>query len=163
MSWNMQSLNAASGLLSSQLTGSPMHTLQVAPVERCVLIVDDCDYVSLPLEIALSCLEGFRVFRASDVKGASNILFGVKAPIAAVVTDLNMPLFSGYDLIGLLRSSCRHRQTPIIAMSGDDYPAIAERALRSGANAFFAKPFSLTHMRRTLRRLIDNPSILQVT
>ena len=135
----------------------------IYPFQPFILIVDDCDYLSVPLEIALRCLDGFRVVRAFDVAEAAEILFEHPAPIAAMVTDLNMPCSSGYDLIGLVRNSYRHRQLPIIAMSGDDHSAVAEKALRSGANAFFAKPFSLADMRNTLRRLIDNWSVLDIS
>lgn len=76
--------------------------------------------------------------------------------IEALITDLNMPAASGYELIDLVRRCGRHRKLPIIAMSGDDHHGVAEKARLSGANAFFPKPFSPADMRRTLRKLLDD-------
>lgn len=121
-----------------------------------VLIVDDCDYLSVPLEIALRCLDGFRVVRAFDVAGACDILSDPRVRFAAVITDLNMPVASGYELILSVRCHERYRELPVIAMSGDSGMKAKEQALRSGADAFFAKPFSINELRSTLQRLLRN-------
>jgi DNA-binding response OmpR family regulator len=60
---------------------------------------------------------------------------------------------SGLDMIALLRA--RAMQVPILVVSADTDPATPAAALRMGANAFFAKPFSPAAVRRRLEELID--------
>ncbi len=44
---------------------------------------------------------------------------------------------------------------PILVISGDPNPDTPQRALRAGANAFFAKPFSPAAVRRMLEELLN--------
>lgn len=122
--------------------------------QRSILIVDDCDFISVPLEIALRCLDGFRVVRAFDVPGACEVLDGHGQLFSAVITDLNMPEGTGYEFIGALRHSVRHNSLPVIAMSGDGAPEAEQMALHAGANLFFCKPFSISAMRVAIHRLV---------
>lgn len=72
----------------------------------------------------------------------------------AVVTDLEMPQMSGYELIEHLRSDPRYSRLPIIVSSGSVDPDAPRRALRIGADAYFSKPYSPGELRQKLETLL---------
>jgi CheY-like chemotaxis protein len=78
--------------------------------------------------------------------------------VSAVVTDLNMPRMDGFELIERIRAKPRHRQLPIIVVSGDTDPRTPQRVSALGADAFFSKPYSPAQVRLKLEQLLDAKS-----
>lgn len=64
--------------------------------------------------------------------------------IAAVITDLNMPVVDGVELIHRIRNAAdsRIRGLPILVVTGIEERAGRARALEAGANDLVPKPFS---------------------
>ena len=82
------------------------------------------------------------------------ILIVEDSDIAALVTDLNMPKNDGIELIRQLRLEGRYASLPVLLISGDSDPQLPQRALASGADAFFSKPYSPAAVRRKLEQLL---------
>ncbi len=120
---------------------------------RLILVVDDAAASAQTIEAALSAIPGVLVASVPDAESALAAMNG--AAFAALVTDINLPLMDGIELISLLRRDERLSSIPVIAISGDSDPDTYRRALRAGANAFFAKPFSPSAVRRMLEDLLD--------
>jgi DNA-binding response OmpR family regulator len=59
-----------------------------------------------------------------------------------VITELNLPLFDGLDLIKLIRMSKLAGQTPIMVLSGDLDSANRIACLEAGADSYMTKPFN---------------------
>jgi CheY-like chemotaxis protein len=118
-----------------------------------VLIVEDSDSVA-PLEIALSSLEGVRIAITWNGREALKMLEKESGDMAAVITDLNLPLMDGFELIVAIRSQKRFGNLPILVVSGDNKPENSRRALELGATAFFAKPYSPNEVRDTIEGLL---------
>jgi two-component system response regulator FixJ len=59
---------------------------------------------------------------------------------ACVVSDLRLPGMSGRDLLARLRA--QGASPPLILITAHDTPGRREEALRAGAAAYLAKPFS---------------------
>ena len=70
---------------------------------RTILLVEDSEYIAVPLEIALTCLDGMRVLRASNASEAGEILFGTDHQVAALITDLHLPQIDGFQFITQVR------------------------------------------------------------
>src|SRR5258705_8557572 len=105
---------------------------------RTVLIVEDSDTSADTLEIALLALPNLRVEHAPSArKGWQRIQDG---SLAAIITDLHMPLMDGFELIERVRAAATPAYLPIIVVSGDSDPETPERVRRLGADAYFAKP-----------------------
>jgi len=75
-------------------------------------------------------------------------------PVAALITDINLPAMDGLELIRRIRAEPRMAALPIVVTSADADPATHERALRLGANAFFPKPYSPLAVRQKIEELI---------
>jgi DNA-binding response OmpR family regulator len=121
---------------------------------RTILLAEDCEYTAVPLEIALTCLDGMRVLRVSNAYEACEILFRSHDGIAALITDLHLPQMDGFQFIERVRRAHRSAHLPILVVTGDDCPDTPDRLLRLGADAYFLKPFSLVAVRQKLQSLL---------
>lgn len=81
--------------------------------DKSVLIVDD-EYEMAMCVAALFRKAGAKVMRASSVDEAARYLSYFTFDL--IVTDINMPMQNGYDLLHLLQRE--HVPTPIVACSG---------------------------------------------
>ncbi len=126
-----------------------------APSERVILVVDDAAPAAAALEVVLGNIGDTRVHTASNGAAAWKFLqSGDGSRVCAVVTDLEMPLVDGFELIRRIRSSPSHAGVPVIVVSGTTETTAAARALEAGANAFFGKPWSAGRMRAALERFV---------
>ena len=130
------------------------HNNGMQMAERTVLIVEDADTCAATLEMAFSAIPGLAVVLASTAQQALRILEQENGRVCAVVTDLNLPRFNGFQLIESIRSG-RAGDLPIIVVSGDTDPSTPARVARLGADAFFAKPYSPAQVRHKLEQLLD--------
>jgi CheY-like chemotaxis protein len=125
---------------------------------RLVLIVEDSEDCGETLQIALESIPDLetRVYGNPDDAFAAAVKASRSdaSPVAAVVTDLHLQAFNGFDLIRRLRAEPRFAGLPVIMISGDTDPKLPERALAQGADAFFAKPYSPSAVRRKLEQLL---------
>lgn len=119
-----------------------------------VLIVEDSESIA-PLEIALSALRGLHVRVFGNGRDALDFVRSSCIDLAAVVTDLHLPVMDGFRLIAMLRADSRYTNLPIVVLSGDSDPATPERLRLLGANAFFPKPYSPAKVRDTLEALLN--------
>lgn len=120
---------------------------------RRILIVEDAPGCAETLEAALSAIPGITMTLVANAETALAALGD--SDFAAVITDINLPLMDGIELVASLRAAERFVSLPILVISGDPDPDAPQRALLAGANAFFSKPFSPSAVRRRLEDLLD--------
>jgi two-component system chemotaxis response regulator CheY len=123
-------------------------------VRRIVLIVEDTETCAVTLQIALETMPGIELRIASSAKEGWRLLESASLPVAAVITDLHLPGWSGMDLLAKLRSDQRFAGIPVLITSGDSDPKLPRAALSSGAAAVFTKPYSPAQVRKKLEQLI---------
>lgn len=117
-----------------------------------VLLIDDREDCITTLHLALEKLRNVSLRSASTAESAWGLLHQI--PIAAVITDIQLPRMTGLELISRIRHDPELQRLPIVVVSADPDPATPREALRLGANAFFAKPFSPGAIRKKLEELI---------
>lgn len=119
-----------------------------------ILIVDDTETCAATLELAFSGIPGVRTRLATTGAEALHALSDESTPVCAVVTDLHLPRVDGFELIRAIRADRRHAHVPIIVTSADTDPRTPRRTFDIGANAYFAKPYSPSLVRRKLEQLL---------
>lgn len=120
---------------------------------RVVLLVEDAAECLAPLDVALETVEGLRIQYAASAEEALRTLD--RQTVSAVVTDYHLPEMDGLELVAQIRKRERDRHLPILVVSGDSDPETPMRALRTGADAFFSKPYSPAAIRRKLEEVLN--------
>lgn len=103
-----------------------------------VLVVDDSISVRKTLESILQAKK-LKVYTAKDGAEALNLL--EKINVDLIVTDLEMPVMHGYELISRLRKDARFQHLPIVVLTSRGTKKHEEKALALGADGFIVKPF----------------------
>lgn len=125
-------------------------------MRQLVLIVEDSQFDAPTLEIALAPIPDIVLRYAPTGREALDFLEGADgASVRAILTDLDMPLMNGFELIRHVRANPRLAGLPIIVLSGDADPKTPGRIRELGADAFFAKPYSPVAVRKKLEELLD--------
>ncbi len=121
---------------------------------RRVLVVDD----SLSVRKYVS---SFLIERDCDVFNASN---GIEAlglleekPVDLIITDLEMPLMHGYELIAKLKASDHLRDIPVVVLTSRSTGKHREKALEIGASDYIMKPVDENSLFSTLIRYLLFP------
>jgi CheY-like chemotaxis protein len=119
-----------------------------------LLLVEDAPMIRQVTALLLS--RTFEVTTCADGEEAIELLHNGFLP-ALIVTDYEMPILNGMDLIRAVRAiplSC-----PILMFSSLKDDATRQMALELGANAYLVKPVSPLELRRQIMRLLENPQI----
>jgi CheY-like chemotaxis protein len=83
-------------------------------------------------------LAAFDVEEATD--GREALVRAAASPPTIIVTDTRLRFIDGYALCSLFRGDPPTRDTPIIVLTADAYPAQLDRARESGADSVLVKP-----------------------
>lgn len=105
-----------------------------------ILIVDDSrmvrDYISFIFKN-----RNYNTLVAKDGKEALDILNSLK--IDLIILDLEMPILTGEELVYNIKRDENFLEMPILAISSTKDKNLILRVLKSGANDFLNKPFSI--------------------
>ncbi|MEO6238185.1 MAG: ATP-binding protein [Vicinamibacterales bacterium] len=124
---------------------------------RRVLVVDD-DQDALELAAEALTQGGAQVVKAAS---ASEALAAIDAHTPdAVVTDIGMPLVSGYGLAERLRREPRTALVPLIALTAYGGAEAREAALAAGFHACMRKPYEPAALVALVASLVAPPSNL---
>ncbi|WP_306590232.1 response regulator [Geothrix sp. 21YS21S-4] len=114
---------------------------------RTLLVVDD-DRATLSLYRAgLKGLQGFRILTAENGSQALEILR--HEPVSVLVTDLDMPVLDGFNLIA--KTSSLYPQMPVIVMTGLEESRHRNAPLQLGAVRILTKPPRLSLLMDAIR------------
>ena len=118
-----------------------------------VLVVDDSgltrDQVRKMLEAAFEA----EVLTVEDGRRALEVLHDVE-DVELIVTDIEMPIMGGVELVRQLRSNDETMYLPILVMSTLGQVKERDNALNNGADAFIEKPVTQDALEHILRDLM---------
>lgn len=115
-----------------------------------ILIVDDHEVIRRLLSRYLS--EYFACSTAASVAEAKILL--ATGSFEVVLTDINMPGASGFDLLAHIKQ--KHPAISVVVISTDG--VAGAYALTYGAFDFVAKPFDLARLRSVIDRALQHSS-----
>ena len=104
-----------------------------------LLVVDDVKTSRLLLQDILEPL-GFKVIVAKN--GQQGLQLALEHQPDLILTDLFMPIKTGFSLIAELRQNDTFARTPIIAVSASTFEEVERHSRASGCNDFLEKPIS---------------------
>jgi len=116
-----------------------------------ILVVDDSDFTRTLIVRTLE-RAGFEVITARD--GAEGAVMALHERPAAVVTDLEMPVMDGYQLLRLLKSDPASRHLPVVILTSHGEAPSRFWGLHTGADAYLTKDYESGELVETVRRLV---------
>jgi PAS domain S-box-containing protein len=118
--------------------------------ERVLLVDDDVGFVEALRLLLVE--EGHRVFTAMSVAQAREVL--AHHPVEIVITDIQLPDGTGFDLIRDVRAMAQSNgdcRPFVVAVSGMDDVADRRRYQEAGFDAWLGKPVDFRRLLETLR------------
>ena len=121
-----------------------------------LLIVDENPYVA---DILIQTLKtDFAITVANTGQEAARLLIQGNR-YDCVLTELNLPVFSGLELTKLIRMSKLIYQTPIIVLSNAPDSNTRIECLEQGVDSFISKPFNPLEVKAKLHALLRRTSV----
>jgi two-component system KDP operon response regulator KdpE len=113
-----------------------------------ILVVDDDPDLVRAMRLRLRA-NNYEVATASD--GYSAIASAQKERPALIILDLGLPVGDGFVVLERLQNIDALSSVPVIVLSARDPQSNEERALKSGAAAFFQKPADNDELMNAIR------------
>jgi DNA-binding response OmpR family regulator len=98
-------------------------------------------------------IEGYKVSTSSNGKEALDHLS--KSRYDLIITDLLMPVMSGFELIAFVRKNSAWNKTKIIVYSAMPFIANQDKLFEQGANFYLKKPSSLNDLVKAVNKLVS--------
>lgn len=116
-----------------------------------VLTVDDSPSVRQMVKLTLLGA-GYEVEEAAD--GAEALSKAKAGRLDMVVTDLNMPVMDGLQLIRSLRQMPDYRGVPILFLTTESDAARKQEAKAAGATGWITKPFQQAQFAAVVKKVL---------
>ena len=116
-----------------------------------ILVADD-DQDILNLVSKRLTKRGYRVITAVNGKEALELIRS-RRPAAAVL-DWMMPLLQGNEVCERIKADPSTAKVPVVLLTAKAAEMDIERGFRGGADDYITKPFDITELDLTLKRLI---------
>ncbi|MBA4356926.1 MAG: response regulator, partial [Desulfovibrio sp.] len=71
-----------------------------------------------------------------------------------VITDMNMPVMDGMELVGKLRGSLGYEDVPILMVTTESEGSQRDMATKAGVTAFLTKPFKPDALKAKLMEML---------
>lgn len=116
-----------------------------------ILVVDDSASMRNMVTATLQSV-GHQVKDAGDGQAALNL--AKTAKFDAVVTDLNMPIMDGIELVKNLRMLPTFKYTPILLLTTESSADKKAAGKQAGATGWLVKPFNPEKLLATIDRVL---------
>lgn len=116
-----------------------------------ILVVDDSEMVVKVLSFMIK-KAGYNVLTAVNGKAALNLFDGRE--IDLVITDLNMPVMNGIELISEIRLKEYYCHIPVILFSAGNEEEQKQMLKTSGATLLFDKMYIHEKMIPTIKKML---------
>lgn len=117
-----------------------------------ILAVDDSKAM-LNLYRSIAASMGLSISTAGNGKEALDMLSG-REEYCLVITDMNMPVMDGIELIRQIRQDLLHGEVPIIMITTESERSQESLAQKAGATGFLRKPFGPEKLQEMIRTFL---------
>lgn len=125
------------------------------------LVVDDMEGMRRILTNILHHIGMKRVTTASNGAEAWRILNAQKVDV--LISDWNMPVMTGMELLQKVRASPRFADLPIMMMTSESERYQVQAAIDAGVSEYLVKPFNASVLESRIRRVIADPHPKELT
>jgi two-component system chemotaxis response regulator CheY len=119
---------------------------------RTVLVVDDSVTMVMSLKTTLT-MNGFEVETAGNGQAALDKLLAGLRP-SLLLTDINMPVMGGLELIGKVRAIPGLKFMPILTLTTESDSGKRDKGKQAGATGWIVKPVSGEDLIRVIKKVL---------
>ena len=116
-----------------------------------ILTVDDSPSIRQMIKVVLEPA-GHSVIEAGD--GAQGLAKAQAGKLDLVITDLNMPVMNGLELIKALRKLPNAVGMPIVFLTTESNDTVKQEAKSAGATGWITKPFKPEQLLAVVAKLV---------
>jgi len=125
----------------------------MAQANREILIVDDVAVLRNIMKMQLQRMGFSQIYEAQDGSAAMKILHAQR--IDLVISDWNMPVMNGFELLREMRASEVFKNIPFIMVTAEATEAKISMAMQLKVDELILKPFTLEILERKIIRVIQ--------
>ncbi len=119
------------------------------------LVVDDMEGMRRILTNSLNQIGVQSVLTA--VNGADAWRIIQSQPVDVVISDWNMPVMNGLDLLKKVRESAQYANLPVLMMTAETERHHVHVAIEAGVSGYMIKPFNVGALESKIKRVIEQP------
>ncbi|EGR4409628.1 response regulator [Vibrio cholerae] len=116
-----------------------------------VLAVDDSISIRQMVSHTLQDA-GYEVETAAD--GREALAKAQKARFDVIISDVNMPVMTGFEFVKTVRMQSQYKFTPILMLTTETSPEKKQEGKAVGATGWLVKPFNPETLLKTLQRVL---------
>lgn len=117
-----------------------------------LLVVDDSSTMRRIIKNNLKASGYDDILEAENGEGALARLQSEKVDL--VITDWNMPVMTGLELVAAMRESPGLKETPVLMVTTVAEKDEILKAMRTGVNNYVVKPFDAATLKRKIDQLL---------
>jgi len=117
-----------------------------------VLVVDDDEALRRLMHLELG--DSYEVIDSGEPE--HGLALALEHQPDAIVLDLRMPKYSGYELLQTFTSFSHTQKVPVIIVSGEGGGQTKEHCEQLGAAGYFEKPIDFERLRERLKQVTNN-------
>ena len=118
---------------------------------RRILTVDDSSSIRQMVSFTLR-KAGYEVVEAVD--GKDGLAEGSGGKFDLIITDLNMPIMDGIEMIGAVRKLPGYSFIPILMLTTESQAEKKDAGRKAGATGWIVKPFNADQLIAVIQKLV---------
>lgn len=125
----------------------------LSSTDRIQLMIVDDDPVNLNVLKSIFVNEHYDLFSANN--GAEALVLLETGVWDLIISDVTMPIMSGYELTARIRERFSIAELPVLLLTASNREKDIETGFRSGANDYVTKPVNATELKSRVRSLTN--------
>jgi len=121
-------------------------------MKKNIVVVDDFANTLLVIESTLKKLD-CNILKANNGKEALALFDGRK--IDLLITDLNMPIMNGIDLVKTIKETLEYRTIPIVMLTTEMKPEMKQKAIDLKITTWMQKPFQTEEFIKVMKKCLQ--------
>ena len=121
--------------------------------EQAILVCDDSNITRNLIEHVFK--DKYKILMATNGKGAMDIVDVMSDSIVAILLDLNMPDFDGFDVLDYFKEKGILDKKPVCVVTGEEAPEIIGKVKTYPVSAILLKPFSAEQIQTVVSKAIE--------
>jgi two-component system, chemotaxis family, chemotaxis protein CheY len=124
-----------------------------------VLIVDDSNTMRKVILKALT-ISGFDLGDCLEAENGKEALMVLDSHwVDLILTDLNMPVMNGWELVQQLKDNSTYAEIPVVLITTEGSETRLRELFELGVKDYIQKPFHPETLRDVLTRILEKPYV----